>query len=65
MIRISNFLFLITFILFSFNQSNAQSTEKVWRVNFLNPALELELPTGEFSTFSTGLAWGILGAIPN
>lgn len=33
-------------------------TEKVWRVNFLNPALELEIPVSKNTTFSTALGIG-------
>lgn len=40
-------------------------TENVWRVNFLNPAIELEMPTGRSSTFSTGLGIGYGGGYPN
>jgi len=40
-------------------------TEKVWRINFLNPAIELELPTGNHSTFSAGLGIGYGGSYPD
>ncbi len=40
-------------------------TEKVWRINFLNPGAELELPTGEYSTFSAGLGIGYGGGYPD
>ncbi|MBU2886061.1 hypothetical protein KO507_09840 [Gilvimarinus agarilyticus] len=33
-------------------------TEKVWRVNFINPAIELEIPTGQRSTISYGVGVG-------
>jgi hypothetical protein len=39
--------------------------EKVWRINFLNPAIELELPTGNNSTFSSALGIGYGGGYPN
>ena len=42
-------------------QEKTYNTEKVWRVNFLNPGVELELPTGNYSTFSTGLGIGYGG----
>jgi hypothetical protein len=32
-------------------KKNDIETEKVLRVNFLNPAVELEIPTGKYSTF--------------
>lgn len=41
------------------------STEKVWRINFLNPAIELELPTGDYSTFSSALGIGYGGGYPD
>ncbi|MFA9372401.1 MAG: hypothetical protein ACERIH_11890 [Labilibaculum antarcticum] len=40
-------------------------TEKVWRINFLNPAIELEIPTGKYSTFSSGLGIGYNGGYPD
>ena len=40
-------------------------TEKVWRVNFLNPGIELELPTGHYTTFSVGLGVGYGGGYPD
>lgn len=41
------------------------NTEKVWRVNFLNPAIELEIPTGNKSTFSSALGVGYGGGYPD
>ncbi len=41
-------------------QAQDRNTEKVWRINFLNPAVELELPTGKNSTFSGGLGVSVL-----
>lgn len=40
-------------------------TEKVWRINFLNPGLELEIPSGSNATFSAGLGVGYGGAYPD
>lgn len=40
------------------------STEKVWRINFINPGAELELPIGEQTTFSTNIGVGFNGAYP-
>jgi len=40
-------------------------TEKVWRINILNPAVELELPTGNNSTFSSALGIGYGGGYPD
>lgn len=41
------------------------TTEKVWRINFINPGVELELPTGDYSTFSTNLGVGYGGSYPD
>ena len=46
-------------------EKNTYNTEKVWRINFLNPGAELELPTGDYSTFSTGLGIGYDGGYPD
>lgn len=46
-------------------EQKTYNTEKVWRINFLNPAAELELPTGNYSTFSTGLGIGYGGGYPD
>lgn len=40
-------------------------TEKVVRINFLNPAVEFELPTSQFTTFSAGLGIGYGGGYPD
>jgi hypothetical protein len=40
-------------------------TEKVWRINFLNPAVELEIPTGQYSTFSSSFGVGYSGGYPD
>lgn len=57
-------LVLFPFLSFSQNDINIE-TEKVWRVNFLNPAVELEVPTGEYSTFSSALGAGYGGGYPD
>ncbi|HET8809434.1 MAG TPA: hypothetical protein VFM65_04125 [Flavobacteriaceae bacterium] len=46
-------------------QNETKHTEKVWRLNFLNPGVELELSTGDNSTFSTGIGIGFGGAYPD
>ncbi len=46
-------------------EERTYNTEKVWRINFLNPGAELELPTGNYSTFSTGLGIGYDGGYPD
>lgn len=45
--------------------SNEIATEKILRVNFLNPGAEMELPTGTYSTFSVGLGVGYGGGYPD
>jgi hypothetical protein len=49
----------------SAQEKELAKTEKVWRINFLNPGGELELPTGDYSTFSTGLGVGYGGGYPD
>ncbi|QMU66751.1 MAG: hypothetical protein GKR88_15675 [Flavobacteriaceae bacterium] len=51
--RILIFFLLVTFSLFS----QGQKTSKVWRINFLNPSIEVELPIS--STTALSLATGI------
>tara|TARA_R110002049_G_scaffold227128_2_gene399229 strand:- start:507 stop:1088 length:582 start_codon:yes stop_codon:yes gene_type:complete len=46
-------------------ENNNIATEKIWRVNFLNPGVEMELPTGNYSTFSAGLGVGFGGGYPD
>lgn len=59
-------LVLVFFTLSTYSQDqNVYNTEKVWRVNFLNPGVELELPTGDHSTFSVGLGIGYGGGYPD
>ncbi|WP_400080303.1 hypothetical protein [Winogradskyella sp. R77965] len=61
-------LFLLFGLLTTLNyaQNNQDiRTEKIWRLNFLNPAVELEIPTGQFSTFSSGLGIGYGGGYPD
>ncbi len=55
--------FLIT-ATFAQNNNNV-ATEKVWRVNFLNPGVELEIPTGTYSSFSAGTGIGYGGGYPD
>lgn len=64
----SKLLFLMFGLLTTLNyaqEKNDVSTEKVWRINFLNPAIELELPTGDYSTFSSALGIGYGGGYPD
>ena len=46
-------------------EEKTYTTEKVWRINFLNPGVELETPTGDYSTFSTGVGIGYGGGYPD
>lgn len=57
-------LALFTFTIYG-QEQKTYHTEKVWRLNFLNPGAELELPTGNNSTFSTGLGIGYGGGYPD
>ena len=56
-------LLIISFFIISYfsTQGQTASTEKVWRLNILNPGVELEIPTGTFSTFSGGMGVGYGG----
>jgi len=63
-------IFISLIIVLMTISTNAQEKEnintvKVWRVNFLNPAIELELPTGSKSTFSSALGIGYGGGYPD
>lgn len=61
------YLFISLFSLFCMNRVSSQekNTKKVWRVNFLNPGVELEIPVSNNSTFSTGLGIGYGGSYPH
>jgi len=58
-------LLILSFTTFYAQEKITVNTEKVWRVNFLNPAIELELPTGEYSTFSSAIGIGYNGGYPD
>lgn len=58
-------LLILSFTPFYAQETITANTEKVWRVNFLNPAIELELPTGEYSTFSSAIGIGYNGGYPD
>ncbi|WP_298997652.1 hypothetical protein [uncultured Tenacibaculum sp.] len=45
--------------------SQEQQTESVWRVNFLNPGIEYEMPTGNNSTLSIGAGIGYSVSYPH
>lgn len=61
----------IIVILFFTSMSNAQQdknmihAEKVWRLDFVNPGIEIETPTGTHSTFSANLGIGYGGSYPD
>jgi len=64
--RLSILALLVLFTFTTYGQEKTTfKTEKVWRINFLNPGAELELPTGEYSTFSTGVGIGYGGGYPD
>ena len=50
--------------IFAMNAQQDHQVEKIWRINFINPSVEIELPTGELSSFSAGLGVGYGGAYP-
>ncbi|VAW16104.1 hypothetical protein MNBD_BACTEROID03-1282 [hydrothermal vent metagenome] len=58
---------LVILVCYNANAQNSTGrfTEKVWRVNILNPAIELEVPTGKSATFSTAFGIGYGGAYPD
>ena len=63
-------IFILVIIVLLTIPTNAQEKEniktvKVLRINFLNPAIELELPTGNYSTFSSALGVGYGGGYPD
>ena len=57
--------FLLSLLLLLTAAAAFGQTEKVLRVNFLNPAVELELPTGKKSTFSAAVGVGYGGGYPD
>lgn len=59
-------IFLIFLLAFTVNaQTDSLQTETVYRINFLNPGFEIELPTANFSTFSAELGVGYGGSYPD
>jgi hypothetical protein len=59
------FLFIFSFTIFAQEKSTDKNTEKVFRINFINPGLEYELPTGKNTTFSGGIGAGYNGSYPD
>jgi hypothetical protein len=62
--KMRKFILLISILFLSFN-IQAQNTEKVWRINVLNPGVELEMPTGKFSTIAANIGVGYDGGYPD
>lgn len=54
---------LLFFGFFAYSQESV--TEKVWRLNFLNPGIEVELPVTVKSTVSANAGVGYGGSYPN
>ena len=63
--RLTSALLIFTALYVNGQENKIGNTEKIWRVNFLNPAIELEIPTGNNSTLSTGLGIGYGGGYPD
>ncbi len=64
------FFYLLVILLLNFGissqvYSQEKNTEKVWRVNFLNPGIEHEFSTGNNSTLSIGAGIGFNISYPN
>jgi len=57
--------FLFSFTVFAQEKFTDVRTEKVFRINFINPGAELELPTGARTTFSAGIGAGYNGSYPD
>ena len=57
--------FVIVLVLTFSGVSLCGQTENVVRINFLNPAVEIETPTGNTSTFSASLGVGYGGGYPD
>lgn len=58
-------LTIISLMTFSILFSQEKNTRKVWRVNFFNPGLEYEMPTGNNSTISIGAGIGYSISYPH
>ncbi len=56
---------LCSFLLIRAQDQKTYTTEKLWRINRLNPAGELEVPTGDYSVFSSALGVGYGGGYPD
>jgi len=58
---------LMVLVCYNVNAQNSTGTftEKVWRANILNPAIELEVPVGTSTTFSSAVGIGYGGGYPD
>lgn len=65
LIKMKKITSLIMLLIFSIANSQEKQAEKVWRVNFLNPGIEYEMPTGKNSTFSIGAGIGYSASYPH
>lgn len=57
-------LYVVLLLLLPIATINAQSTEKVWRINFLNPGVVLESPITSSTTLSVNVGVGYSGSYP-
>lgn len=56
---------MLSLMTFSVLCSQEKNTEKIFRINFLNPGIEYEIPTGNNSTFSIGTGIGYSVSYPH
>lgn len=64
-IFLTNLLFLFIVTVSAQEKSFDVNTGKVFRINFINPGVEVELPTGKHTTFSAGIGAGYSGSYPD
>ncbi|TVP53275.1 MAG: DUF3575 domain-containing protein [Mongoliibacter sp.] len=62
--KLSRFVLIIIVICCSIHFGNAQ-TQKILRVNFLNPAISYELPTGKNTSLDASLGFGYNYSYPD
>lgn len=60
--KLVSIILLLTITVINAQEKN---TEKAWRVNFLNPGIEYEMPTGNNTTLSVGVGIGYSGSYPH
>jgi len=54
----------VLIFLTGYSQNNARTTEKILRLNFINPGIEIEWPIFNKSTISTNIGIGYGGSFP-